>query len=199
MVRIVLLPPLFQKGAFVLVVLFIVAHPTLSKQSPTKTSLVKISKTASGRAPRPPGSNQAPTVKSEPLNEDEGLRHLHSPGMKKSKKVRNSSPIVVSSDESNAPTPRARAKPAATVVKIDNAFSDKLKKRYVRYSGILSISFSFLMLELSAPSTPRTKIGGKASSHVILSSDESDPSTPRAKIAKNDNAFSSDRLKKGYV
>ena len=113
-------------------------HPTLSKRSPNKTSLVKISKSTGGDDLRLPDPSQAPraTIKPEPLDEDENTRRLRSAGMKKSKEkpvVRNTSPIVISSDESDAPTPRAGAKSATFI-------SDNRKKRYVRYS----IYFCFL-------------------------------------------------------
>lgn len=64
---------------------------------------------------------------------------------------------------------------------------------------LVFISLFFLMSELSAPSTPRTKDSGKASIPVIVSSDKSDAPTPRAKVAKIDNVSSSDKSKKMYV
>ena len=163
-------------------------HPTLSKHSPTKTSLVKISKSTGGHVPCPPDleSNQAPTIKPEPLDEDEDLHCLCSSSAKKSKEkpvIWDMSPIVISSDESNAPTTWASAKSV-----------DNLK---ICTCDILSISVFFLMPELSA--TLHTKKGGKASSPVILSSNESKPPTPRDKVVKIDNAFYSDMLKKTYM
>jgi hypothetical protein len=113
MVAIMLLPP-FKKGMFNPLVLFIDAHQTLSKQSPSKTTLTRISKSTGGRIPHSPDSSQALVVKSEHLDEDEDrLQYLPTPIMKKGKGnlgTRISSPVVISSDESNAPTPKAKAK-----------------------------------------------------------------------------------------
>ena len=120
----------------------------------------------------------------------EDLHHLHSSSAKKSKEkpvIQDMSPIVISSNESNAPTPQASVKPAAFI-------SDNHKKCTC---DILSISVFFLMPELSA--TPCLKKGGKASSPAIISSDEKESPTPRAKVVKIDNTFSSDMLKKTYV
>ena len=107
-------------------------HPTLSKHSPTKTSLIKISKSTGGHVHCPPDSesNQALTIKPEPLDEDEDLHRLHSSSAKKSKEkpvIQDMSPIVISSNESNAPTPQASAKPVAFI-------SDNLKKMFMQYS-----------------------------------------------------------------
>ena len=133
---------------FGLFILFLAAHPMFSKQSPTKSSLVKISKSTVEHIHDSPNSNQFPVIKSEPHDEDEALHYLHSPSVKKGKErpaMRISSPIVISSDESDAPTPKPK------VAKIDNSFSpDKLKKRYV-WCPLSPFPFSYQCVVLLQP------------------------------------------------
>ena len=170
----------------------------LSKESPAKTSLTRISKSTDGHIPSDLRKVPA-VVKSEPLDEDEGLHYLPSPRMEKSKKksmIRNPTPIEISSDESEAPTPRAK------LAKSDNTFiSDKLKKMYVQCT--LYPVFFFLILEVSAPSTPRGKNKGKSAMHLsspaVISGGESDTPVQKAKPAKGDDPFSSSEDKKLYV
>jgi hypothetical protein len=133
------LASLLKKGRFGLLDRVIDTHIMLSKQSPAKTSLTKVSK--SGRVPHPshlPDPSQAPVVKSEPFDEAAVLR---GPGMKKGKdrpEMRFSSPIVISSDESNAPTPKAKHAEGS------NTFtSKKAKNSYVQFSLYLIFSFPF--------------------------------------------------------
>ena len=178
-----------KRYMFIFIVLFIFVHPMISKQSPTKTSLVKISKSTGGRVPHSPDSDQARLVKTEPLDEVESLHRLRS---SKKPLILDPNPIVISSDEGDTHAPQARPK----VEKIIKAFStDKFKRK----CELLFISLSFLISELSAPSTPRTKDSGKASSLVTAPSDESDAPTPRAKAAKIDDGFSSNKSEKMYV
>ena len=125
-------PPLvqvFEKGTmFTVFYLFIVAYPMLSKQTPAKTSLTKVSKSV---LPEP---SQVPVVvKSEPIDDESaGLRGpgVRGSGMKKGKNkpdMRFSSPIVISSEESDAPTPKAKAAESS------NSFaSENFKKSYVQ-------------------------------------------------------------------
>ena len=188
------MPPLLKKGMFGFLVLFNDAHPMLSTESPAKTSLVRISKSTKGCTPRTLDSSQAPVVKSEPLDEDEVLQNLNSSSMKKGKQnpaIRFSSPVVISSDESEAPTPKAK------LVKSDIVSSDKLKKMYVLF--VLSIAFCYLISEVSAPSTPSAKGKGKSakrlSSPLVISSGESDAPVHKAKPVKGDNPFSSNKHK----
>jgi hypothetical protein len=130
---------------FELFILFLAAHPMFSKQSPAKSSLVKISKSTVEHIHDSPNSSQFPVIKSEPRDEDEALRYLHSPSVKKGKERRISSPIVISSDESDVSTPKPK------VAKIDNSFSsDKLKKRYVR-CPLSPFPFSYQCVVLLQP------------------------------------------------
>ena len=141
-VRMTPLAPFLIKGMLGFLVLFFSdAHPMLRNKSPAKTSLIKISK--SGQTSRLPESSQAPVVKSEPLDDDEILPYVRSPGMKKDKEklaMRFSSPIVISSEESDALTPKAKP------VKTYNTFSpEKVKKSYVLCN---SIPLPFLITKL---------------------------------------------------
>lgn len=159
----------FEKGTmFTLFYLFVVAYLMLSKQTPAKTSLTKISKSL-------PDPSQVPVVvKSEPLDESSSLRGpgVRGPGMKKGKNkpdMRFSSPIVVSSDESDAPTPKAK-----TAESSNNFAFENLKKSYVQRQFFFFFPF-ISHIGCSAPSTPRAKGKGKLplqlSSPVVLSDD----------------------------
>ena len=143
----------FEKGTmFTLFYLFVVAYLMLSKQTPAKTSLTKISKSL-------PDPSQVPVVvKSEPLDESSSLRGpgVRGPGMKKGKNkpdMRFSSPIVVSSDESDAPTPKAK-----TAESSNNFAFENLKKAYVqRQFFFFSLSFLISDVVLLQPHVRRVR------------------------------------------
>ena len=86
----------------------ILDSPLFSRR-PTEKALYKDLTKSAGRIPRPQDSSHAPVIKSEPL--DMGLSQFSpSPSMKVKEKsaTRFSSPIVISSSESDTSTPKAR-------------------------------------------------------------------------------------------
>jgi hypothetical protein len=77
----------------------------LSKQQSTPKT--KFSGSKGEHISQTTGSRHAPVVKAEPVDVDEGLRSPPNIGTKKSE-IRFSSPIVISSGESDDPTPKAK-------------------------------------------------------------------------------------------
>ena len=117
MVWIIALAPLLKKGMLGLLVLFVDAHPLSINPSSAKSSLTRISK--SGHVPPSPNSSQVAIVKSEALQVDDD-KVLQSPSVKKGKEkptMRFSSPIVISSDENDVPTPKAKIAEKSNVKK----------------------------------------------------------------------------------
>ena len=76
----------------------------LSKQLTPKK---KLSRSTGDSIPRTPGASHVPVVKSEPVETNEGLRSPNR-GAKIKPEIRFSSPIVISSDESDVSTPKAK-------------------------------------------------------------------------------------------
>lgn len=77
----------------------------LSEQRSTPKT--KLSGSKGEHVPQTTGSRRAPVVKAEPVDMDEGLRSPPNIGAKKSE-ICFSSPIVISSSESDDPTPKAK-------------------------------------------------------------------------------------------
>ena len=89
--------------AFLLLWISFVLMLCLSKQQSTPKT--KLAGSEGGRVPRTTSSRRAPVIKAEPV--DEGLRSPPNISAKKSE-IRFSSPIVISSSESDDPTLKAK-------------------------------------------------------------------------------------------